>query len=148
MQLWVLMENFIQVPGLPKKGAKNDWGNKHDRSKAWGFSYVRPCCITLKLFWDGRKSTWTLNKELLLALSCCRREQSVLSAQNLKQLWNPNQKASEWESFPFSWSAFLLKTHSIPTPMFSPVFPIAFITVCLKEHLIGLMKHRVGILYS
>jgi len=34
MQLCVLTENFIQVPGLPKKGGKNGWGDNDDRSKA------------------------------------------------------------------------------------------------------------------
>ena len=34
MQLCVLTENFIQVPGLPKKGGKNGCGDNNDRSKA------------------------------------------------------------------------------------------------------------------
>ena len=34
MQLCVLTENFIQVPGLPKKGGKNGWGDNDGRSKA------------------------------------------------------------------------------------------------------------------
>lgn len=34
MQLCVLTESFIQVPGLPKEGGKNGWGDNDDRSKA------------------------------------------------------------------------------------------------------------------
>lgn len=49
MQLQVLTENFIQVPGLPQKTRENDQDDNDDRSKACGFSYVQPYCITLEV---------------------------------------------------------------------------------------------------
>lgn len=44
-------------------------GQRPEGSATWG-----PTVLHSGLFWDGHKSTWTLNKELLLTLSCCRWE--------------------------------------------------------------------------
>ena len=100
-------------------------GQRPEGSATWG-----PTVLHSGLFWDGHKSTWTLNKELLLTLSCCRWGVKCLSAPNLKQLWKPKQKVSEWDSLPFSWAGFLLKNHCIHIPRVSPVFPTIFITDC------------------
>lgn len=44
-------------------------GQRLEGLATWG-----PTVLHSGLFWDGHKSTWTLNKELLLALSYCRWE--------------------------------------------------------------------------
>lgn len=96
-----------------------------DRSKAWGFSYVRPYCITLRVILGWSQSTWTLNKELLPCLILLQTGAKCSSAPNLKQLWNLIQKVSEWESLPFSLGCLsLLKNHCIHThPGLTPFSP-------------------------
>lgn len=60
-------------------GATMMTGQRLEGLATWG-----PTVLHSGLFWDGHKSTWTLNKELLLALSYCRREQSV----QVPQIWS------------------------------------------------------------
>lgn len=77
---------FYSVPGLPKEGGRRGWGDNDDRSKAWGFSYVRPTVLLQRVILGWSQEYLNPEQRTSLLASYCRREQSVQVYPNLKQL--------------------------------------------------------------